>query len=155
DDALKIVMRGARGAGVNAARCPWPARPGPGRGWAPAAARSALRSGPSCSARSNGGSSRPPDCPWSAGSPWRPRWQSGELKPFGGSGSDTWNKLVANQVAKCLSTIGFTEEQRNSQFKATISSLIGISPQDEIEGMIAAQMIAAHAAAMECYRRAV
>jgi hypothetical protein len=84
-----------------------------------------------------------------------PARRSGELKPLGGSESNTWNTLVANQVAKCLSTIGFTEEQRNSQFEATISGLIGISPQDEIEGMIAAQMIAAHFAAMECYRRAM
>jgi hypothetical protein len=67
-----------------------------------------------------------------------PARQSGELKPLGGSESNTWNTLVANQViAKCLSTIGFTEEQRNSQFEATISGLIGISLQDEIEGMIA------------------
>jgi hypothetical protein len=84
-----------------------------------------------------------------------PARQSGELKPLGGSESNAWNTLIANQVAKCLPTIGFTEEQRKSQFEATISGLIGISPQDEIEGMIAAQMIAAHAATMECYRRAM
>jgi hypothetical protein len=33
--------------------------------------------------------------------------------------------------------------------------LIGIGPKDEIEGMIAAQLLAAHNAAMECYRRAM
>src|SRR5262249_25809919 len=33
--------------------------------------------------------------------------------------------------------------------------LIGIAPKDEIEGMLAAQLIAAHNAAMECYRRAM
>jgi hypothetical protein len=33
--------------------------------------------------------------------------------------------------------------------------LIGIGPKDEIEGMIAAQLIAAHNAAMEFYRRAM
>jgi hypothetical protein len=84
-----------------------------------------------------------------------PARRSGDLKPFGGSESNAWNTLIANQVAKCVSTIGFTEEQRKSQFEATISGLMGISPQDEIEGMIAAQMIAAHAATMECYRRAM
>ncbi len=36
-----------------------------------------------------------------------------------------------------------------------MSALIGIAPKDEIEGMIAAQLIAAHHAAMECYRRAM
>jgi hypothetical protein len=33
--------------------------------------------------------------------------------------------------------------------------LIGIGPRDELEGMMAAQLIAAHNAAMECYRRAM
>ena len=30
-----------------------------------------------------------------------------------------------------------------------------IKPTDEIEGMLAAQMVAAHNATMECYRRAM
>ena len=33
--------------------------------------------------------------------------------------------------------------------------LEGIKPQDEIEGMLAAQMVATHSAAMECLRRAM
>ena len=32
---------------------------------------------------------------------------------------------------------------------------MGIGPKDELEGMIAAQLLAAHNAAMECYRRAM
>jgi hypothetical protein len=32
---------------------------------------------------------------------------------------------------------------------------MGIEPRDEIEGMLAAQMVATHNAAMECYRRAM
>jgi len=36
-----------------------------------------------------------------------------------------------------------------------LAALIGIAPKDEIEGMLAAQLIAAHNAAMECYRRAM
>ena len=32
---------------------------------------------------------------------------------------------------------------------------MGIAPKDEIEGMMAAQLVAAHNAAMECYRRAM
>jgi hypothetical protein len=45
--------------------------------------------------------------------------------------------------------------QKNKQFEGTISGLIGIGPRDELEGMMAAQLIAAHNAAMECYRRAM
>jgi hypothetical protein len=33
--------------------------------------------------------------------------------------------------------------------------LVGIGPKDELEGMMAAQLIAAHNAAMQCYRRAM
>ncbi len=33
--------------------------------------------------------------------------------------------------------------------------MIGIKPKDEIEGMLAVQMVAAHNAAMECFRRAM
>jgi hypothetical protein len=44
---------------------------------------------------------------------------------------------------------------RDAQEDATVSALIGIGPKDEIEGMIAAQLIAAHNAAMESYRRAM
>ena len=36
-----------------------------------------------------------------------------------------------------------------------MSLAIGIRPADELEGMVAAQLIASHNAAMECYRRAM
>jgi hypothetical protein len=38
---------------------------------------------------------------------------------------------------------------------AAVAGLIGIGPRDELEGTMAAQLIAAHYAAMECYRRAM
>jgi hypothetical protein len=44
---------------------------------------------------------------------------------------------------------------RQRQYNAAVAGLIGIAPQDEIEGMIAAQLIAAHNATVECYRRAM
>ena len=37
----------------------------------------------------------------------------------------------------------------------TTAILIGAKPQSELEGMLRAQMIACHSAAMECYRRAM
>jgi hypothetical protein len=36
-----------------------------------------------------------------------------------------------------------------------LSLLAGISPNDEFEGMLAAQLVASHNAAMECHRRAM
>jgi len=44
---------------------------------------------------------------------------------------------------------------RQRQYNAAIAGLIGIAPQDEIEGMIAAQLIATHNATIECHRRAM
>ena len=39
--------------------------------------------------------------------------------------------------------------------RTAVAALIGIGPKDELEAMMAAQLIAAHNAAMECYRRAM
>jgi hypothetical protein len=62
--------------------------------------------------------------------------------------------MIANQVVSCLWT-KHSDEEKDSQFESTVSALIGIGPRDELEGMMAAQLIAAHNAAMECYRRAM
>jgi hypothetical protein len=43
----------------------------------------------------------------------------------------------------------------DKQYSATVAALVGIGPKDELEGMMAAQLIAAHNAAMDCYRRAM
>jgi hypothetical protein len=79
----------------------------------------------------------------------------GELKQIGGSQSDVWNNLIVNQVVRTVWTKNSDKEERNLQYEGTISALIAISPKDEIEGMMASQLIGAHNAAMECYRRAM
>ncbi len=45
-----------------------------------------------------------------------------------------------------------SEEERFRRVRAAIAALRGIKPQDEIEGMLATQMVATHSAAMECFR---
>lgn len=82
-----------------------------------------------------------------------PASSPGELKAIGGSDSDTWNNLLANQLLGCLWTKHSDEQQKATQFEGTVSALIGIGPRDELEGMIGAQLLAGHCAAMECYRR--
>ncbi len=47
------------------------------------------------------------------------------------------------------------EEERLQNIQSAIAALRGIKPQDEVEGMLAAQMVATHAAAMECLRRSM
>jgi hypothetical protein len=79
----------------------------------------------------------------------------GKLKPIGGSKSDTWNNVIANQALQTIWGKNSNEEERKNQVSATIAGLIGINPNDELEGMMAAQLIACHNASMECYRRSM
>jgi hypothetical protein len=79
----------------------------------------------------------------------------GDLKRIGGSQSDHWNNIIANQTIQSLWVKHSNETTLDRQRKATLAALVGLGPKDELEGMIAAQLIAAHNAAMECYRRAM
>lgn len=79
----------------------------------------------------------------------------GRLKKIGGSQSDHWNNTLANQAVQALWVKNSSAEERDKQLSATVAVLMGIAPKDELEGMIAAQLVAAHNAAMECYRRAM
>jgi hypothetical protein len=76
------------------------------------------------------------------------------LRSVGGSHSDHWNSTLANQAVQAL-WLKDSPEERDRQLKATVAVLMGIEPKDELEGMMAAQLIAAHNAAMECFRRAM
>jgi hypothetical protein len=84
-----------------------------------------------------------------------PEDRKGRLKNVGGSQSDHWNNTLANQAVQALWVKNSSPEERDRQLSATVDALIGIAPKDELEGMMAAQLIAAHNAAMECYRRAM
>jgi hypothetical protein len=84
-----------------------------------------------------------------------PSLQPGMLKSVGGSRSDEWNNRLATDTAQSLWLKNSSAEERDKQIQAAIAGLVGIGPRDELEGMMAAQLIAAHSAAMECYRRAM
>ncbi|MBN8957380.1 MAG: hypothetical protein J0H17_12555 [Rhizobiales bacterium] len=84
-----------------------------------------------------------------------PEAWKGRLKHIGGSQSDHWNNILANQAVQTLWLKHSDNESRDRQYEATIAALVGIAPKDELEGMMAAQLVAAHNAAMECYRRAM
>lgn len=84
-----------------------------------------------------------------------PTDRKGALKTIGGSQSDDWNNTLANQAVQALWVKNSDVQERDRQLSATVAGLAGIGPKDELEGMMAAQLIAAHNAAMECYRRAM
>ena len=77
------------------------------------------------------------------------------LKRIGGSMSDDWNKQIADQVFQALWIKNSDQKTLDGQIDATLAVLMGIDPQDELESMMAAQLIASYNAAMECYRRAM
>ena len=78
------------------------------------------------------------------------------LKALGGSAFDILNTVLTNQAFKALwHPPGATPEQRAGEESTAIAAMAEFKPRDAIEGMMAAQAVAAHAAAMECYRRAM
>ena len=81
--------------------------------------------------------------------------RKGALKKIGGSQSDCWNNTLANQAVQALWFGNSDAETRQKQLSATVAAMVGIAPKDELEGMMAAQLITAHNVAMECYRRAM
>jgi hypothetical protein len=84
-----------------------------------------------------------------------PNEETGDLRFLGGSASDAFNTILANQVTNALWLARADEDERQKRMSAAVAGLAGIGPRDELEGMLGAQLIAAHSAAMECYRRAM
>jgi hypothetical protein len=77
------------------------------------------------------------------------------ISTVAGSGCDKFNQIVMNQAVRALWLKHSDEATRDQQYQAALSAMMGIAPRDEVEGMLAAQMVAAHNAVMECYRRAM
>lgn len=79
-----------------------------------------------------------------------PKDEAGEFKHLGGCKSDRWNSLLLNQMVNSLRLADLSEAELSNLMHGCVSAMAGIGPQDELEGMMAAQLIAAHHAAMEC-----
>ena len=81
-----------------------------------------------------------------------------DIEPAAATGTDVIRLQLhrINEVANTLwLTDGLSEDQKMARAKAAIAMLEGIRPQGEVEGLLAAQMVAAHSTAMECLRRAM
>jgi hypothetical protein len=81
---------------------------------------------------------------------------TGKLSDYSGSKSPAFTNSLLNAV---ISTAwlpnGGDQEAKTRQAQITLEVLRGFKPADEIEGMIAAQAVAMHQGAMECFRRAM
>jgi hypothetical protein len=47
------------------------------------------------------------------------------------------------------------DKSKDQKINAAVAALIGVNPASELEGMLAAQLLATHYGAMECYRRSM
>ncbi|WP_050588798.1 hypothetical protein [Mesorhizobium sp. LNJC391B00] len=79
------------------------------------------------------------------------------LKPSASAGapSDTWADMLAAQTLLTLWNGDSSSEDRAKRLNAILDAFESIAPRDELEGMMVSQMIAAHNAVMECFRRAM
>ena len=79
-------------------------------------------------------------------------------RTLGGSMDDTYNHVILSDAFSAFWSPQEGSPTRDAWVERALKSasvgLAGIGPTNEIEGMIAGQIVAAHAASMECYRRA-
>lgn len=75
-------------------------------------------------------------------------------KKVAGSRFDDFNQVLLNQVVFALNPHNHGPDFENQMRQAAVQAMVGIAPRNEIEGMLAAQMVACHNATMACYRRA-
>ena len=77
-------------------------------------------------------------------------------KAFSGSNSRNFQNELILEVGLALSSaVQDAEKGAMTKVMAAYEAMQAIAPRSELEGMLAAQMIATHNAAMECLRRAM
>jgi hypothetical protein len=82
--------------------------------------------------------------------------ESDKLRTIGGSRSDKFNNALISAVVKTgWFPPGQSDEDRNLQLFVSVRTMRGFEPTDEVEGLLVAQLMAAHHASMECSRRAM
>jgi hypothetical protein len=79
---------------------------------------------------------------------------AGKLQIFGGSDSDAFNEVLIEQVMQAVWILQTDKEKQEKHVEAVIVAMKGIKPKDELEGMLAVQILVTHNAAMESFRRA-
>ena len=83
--------------------------------------------------------------------PMRALWAM-MLQQVFGTVSDAFAGMMLLELSEAVTLDRDTIDTHT--LNGTLAALHGINPQDEIEGMLAAQMVATHLAVMECLRRA-
>ena len=87
--------------------------------------------------------------------PSPPAKRKGALPTVSGSGPSEWNdSLVAGIAQVCAGSDLRGDDMGAAAKRAGIEAMAGIGPGDVIADMVAAQLVSAHHAAMDCYKRA-
>ena len=77
---------------------------------------------------------------------------SKKTKEIGGTEYIAFNRMLAKQAIASHSTVGRGQDN-DAAIDAVLAGMIAFAPRDSLEGMIAAQMLGLHNAAMECLAR--
>ncbi len=81
----------------------------------------------------------------------KPREANAKVRDATGTSSPELQRQMLKDVLLSIRLLEqFPEEERGDQVAAALASLQDIGPSDVLEGMLAAQMIVTHRAAMEC-----
>ena len=80
--------------------------------------------------------------------------REGGLPVVSGAGPGEWNTVLLRDVLQVCSGGDLGDKDALEKARAGIAAMKGIGPEDVIADMVAAQLVSAHHAAMDCYKRA-
>jgi hypothetical protein len=79
----------------------------------------------------------------------------GSAKQIGGGESDKWNFRQMRLLVSALPGVTSADKKAAGEIgSAVVSGVMDLKPQDPIEGMLVSQIVVAHEAALDMYRRA-
>ncbi len=77
------------------------------------------------------------------------------FKAMGGSDFHPFNNTILRETLATVWVPGGEYDGPSSRTQTVLQALRAFKPKDEIEGMLAAQAVALHFGAMECFRRSM
>jgi hypothetical protein len=96
-----------------------------------------------------------PDKKTGGGDPVVIKTRPGSSKDIGGGESEIWNQRQMRLLVSALPGINTADEAVVGEVgSAVVSGVMDLKPKDPIEGMLLAQIVVAHEAALDMYRRA-
>jgi hypothetical protein len=79
----------------------------------------------------------------------------GSAKDIGGGESEKWNLRQMRLMLSALPGVNAGDKKNAGEVgSAVVSGLMDLKPSDPIEGMLISQIVVAHEAALDMYRRA-